>query len=176
MCRTCDRAERAPREYLAHLQGVIATRGWASIGVERSRLHPPVTYSVGLTGHGQPEVVVTGLPIPFATQLLDAVAAAVLRAGAPLPGERVMLPSGTPIEIVKVADATARLKVAAEVFGPGIQALQAVHADDRGHWPWDARYRGIPGGQPILGLRQPAPTGTLPRVHRLFPITPPPRS
>jgi hypothetical protein len=155
---------------------VIAARGWASIGVERSGLHPPVAYSVGLTGQGLPEMVVTGLPIPFATQLLDAVAATVLRAGAPLPGERMMLPSGTPVEIVKVADATARLKVATEIFGPGIQAMQAVHADGRGHWPWDPRYRGIPGGQPILGLRRSARSDTLPPVHRLFPITPPPRS
>jgi hypothetical protein len=160
MCRTCDRAERAPSEYLTQLREVIAARGWAVIGVERSRLHPPVAYSVGLTGYGRPEVVVTGLPIPFATQLLDAVASQVLRAGAPRPGERVTLPSGTPVEIVKVADATACLKVAAEIFGPGIQALQAVHADDRGHWPWDSRYRGIAGGQPILGLRRlPAPIG-----------------
>jgi hypothetical protein len=160
MCRTCDRAERPPREYLAQVREVIAVRGWATHGVHRTRLHPPLAYTVGLTGRGRPEVVVTGLPLPFASQLLDAVAARVLYAGPPLPGERVMLPSGTPIEIVKVADATARLTVAAEIFGPGIKALQAAHTDDRGHWPWDARYRGIPGGQPILGLRRPpAPVG-----------------
>jgi hypothetical protein len=28
-----------------------------------------------------------------------------------------------------------------------------VHADDRGHWPWDVGYRGVRGGQPVLGVR-----------------------
>jgi hypothetical protein len=30
-----------------------------------------------------------------------------------------------------------------------------VHADDRGHWPWGTCYRGVRGGQPVLGTREP---------------------
>ena len=39
---------------------------------------------------------------------------------------------------------------------PGLRALQVVHADDRGHWPWETGYRGVRGGQPVLGSRAPA--------------------
>jgi hypothetical protein len=45
------------------------------------------------------------------------------------------------------------LAVAAEIFGPEIRALQLVHADDRGHWPWEVGFRGGRGGQPVLGVR-----------------------
>lgn len=44
--------------------------------------------------------------------------------------------------------------VAREFFGAGIRALQVVYADDRGQWPWDVRYRGGRGGQPVLGSGQ----------------------
>jgi Domain of unknown function (DUF4262) len=37
--------------------------------------------------------------------------------------------------------------------GPHFAALQLVYADDRGHWPWDAGFRGGRGGQPVLGAR-----------------------
>jgi hypothetical protein len=48
---------------------------------------------------------------------------------------------------------TAHLVIATEFYGPGIRALQLVHADDRGHWPWQVGYRGVRGGQPVLGAR-----------------------
>ena len=63
------------------------------------------------------------------------------------------LRGGPLIEIVGVADPAAHLLVAAELYGTGIQARQVVHADDRGHWPWDVGYRGVRGGQPVLGVR-----------------------
>lgn len=40
-----------------------------------------------------------------------------------------------------------------ELYGPRIRALQVVHADDRGRWPREAGYRGVRGGQPVLGVR-----------------------
>ena len=52
-----------------------------------------------------------------------------------------------------VAEPTAHLVTAIELYGPAIKALQVVHADKRGHWPWDAEYRGVQGGQPVLGIR-----------------------
>jgi hypothetical protein len=54
------------------------------------------------------------------------------------------------IEIVEVAEPTAHLVTASEFYGPGIRALQLVHAADRGHWRWQVGYR---GGQPVLGVR-----------------------
>jgi hypothetical protein len=52
---------------------------------------------------------------------------------------------------------SAHLNIAIELCGPQVRALQVVHADDRGHWPWEVGYRGVRGGQPVLGIRAPAP-------------------
>jgi hypothetical protein len=79
----------------------------------------------------------------------------VPHAAAPRPGERIPLRGGPVIEIVEVAEPAAHLVIAIEFYGPGIRALQLVHADDRGHWPWEVGYRGVRGGQPVLGVRAP---------------------
>ena len=47
----------------------------------------------------------------------------------------------------------AHLLIAAELYGAGLRGLQVVYADDRGHWPWQVGYRGVRGGQPVLGMR-----------------------
>jgi Domain of unknown function (DUF4262) len=95
----------------------------------------PWAYTVGLTPVGRPELVVTGLPLGRATQLLNDVASHVLHAATPPPGEQVPLRGGPVIEIVEVAELAAHLVLATEFYGAGIRALQVVHADDRGHWP-----------------------------------------
>jgi len=117
------------------------------------RIHPPWAYTLGLTPHGRPELVVTGLPVERAVRLLNDVAAHVMHATAPAPGEQIELRGGPTIEIVKVAEPAAHLTMAIELYGPRLRALQVVHADDRGHWPWDIGYRGVRGGQPVLGVR-----------------------
>jgi hypothetical protein len=152
MCWTCDHPASTRREYLARVREVIAANGWAVHGIEPDRMHPRWAYTVGLTGCGKPELVVAGLP--GATELLAGAARRLLGGGL-RPGERLTLDGGTLLEVVRVADATAHLVVAAEIFGPGIKALQMVHRDERGHWPWEAGYRGAGGRQPVLGLRQP---------------------
>ena len=42
---------------------------------------------------------------------------------------------------------------ATEFYGTGIRAIQLVHADDRGRWPCEVGYRGVGGGQQVLGVR-----------------------
>jgi hypothetical protein len=59
---------------------LIACHGWAVQGVQRDRIHPPWAYTVGLTSNGRPELVVTGMPLAPAAQLLNDVAAHVLHA------------------------------------------------------------------------------------------------
>ncbi len=66
---------------------------------------------------------------------------------------QVRLTGGPLIEIVRVAEPTAHLLTATELYGPQLRALQVVHADDAGQWPWDRAYRGVRGGQPVLGPR-----------------------
>jgi hypothetical protein len=153
MCWECDHPGSTRLDYLEHLRGLIARCGWAVQGIERDRIHPPWAYTVGLTPHGRPELVVTGLPLARATALLNDVAAHVLHAAAPRPGEQIPLRGGPVIEIVGVAEPAAHLLVATEFYGPRVRALQLVHADDRGRWPWEVGYRGVRGGQPVLGVR-----------------------
>jgi Domain of unknown function (DUF4262) len=153
MCWQCDHPGSTYADYLAHMSGLITQFGWAVVGVERDRIHPPWAYTIGLTPHGRPEIVVTGLPLDRATRLLNEVAGHVLHAEAPRPGEQIPLTGGPLIEIVQLGEPTAHLNVAVDLYGDQIRALQAVHADDRGHWPWERGYRGVRGGQPVLGTR-----------------------
>jgi hypothetical protein len=153
MCWVCDHPGATREEHLKYLRGLLEQHCWVVVGVQRERYRPPYSYTVGLTGHGKPEIVVTGLPQQRAADLLNDVAAHFLHADPPVPGERIPLTGGPLVEIVRVAEPSAHLYVAAELCGPQLQALQLVYADNRGHWPWDLGFRGGRGGQPVLGAR-----------------------
>jgi hypothetical protein len=71
------------------------------------------------------------------------------------PGAQLPLVDGPLVEIVEVEVSSAHLEIAAELYGQGIRGRQLVHADERGRWPWEPGYRGIRGGQPVLGRRKP---------------------
>jgi hypothetical protein len=146
------------RDYLDHLRDLIASYGWAVQGVSRDGLHPPWAYTVGLTEVGCAELVVTGISVARATGLLNDVASHVLHSGVALiPGEQIPLIGGPTIEIVELSEINGRLVTAVDIYGPDIRALQLVHADDRGHWPWEVGCRGVRGGQPVLGVRTSPP-------------------
>lgn len=153
MCWECDHPGATRADYLDYLGGVITDFGWAVQGVERDRIHPPWAYTVGLTLYEQPELVLTGMPLRRACGLLNEVAAHVMHAEAPTPGDQIPWQGGPLMEIVEVAEPSAHLVIAVEMFGTDLRALQILHADDRGHWPWDVGYRGVRGGQPVLGER-----------------------
>ena len=80
MCWMCDRPGATERDYPDHMRQLITTYGWAVQGVERDGIHPPWAYTVGLTAHRRPELVVTGMPISRATGVLNGVAAHLLHA------------------------------------------------------------------------------------------------
>jgi hypothetical protein len=110
-------------------------------------------YTIGLTAAGLPELVLTGMSANRAQALLNDIAAHVRHGGALAPGGQHGPEGGPLIEVVELTEPTAHLFVAVELYGKGIRAQQLVHADDRGHWPWDVGYRGVRGGQPVLGVR-----------------------
>lgn len=158
MCWLCDHVDLTRSEYLEHIRDVIACCGYAiqgvEGGVEGDRRRSPSVYTVGLTTLGKPEVVVTGMAEARAARLANVVAAHMAHGDdVPEPGDRVPLLDGPEIEIVEVAEPGEHLPVAVELFGPEVRALQLVHADDRGHWPWERGFRGSRGGQPLLGTR-----------------------
>jgi Domain of unknown function (DUF4262) len=153
MCWLCDHPGATHFDYLKHIRDIIASRCFAVQGVEGDRHRSPWAYTVGLTAHGKPELLVTGLSYARSARLLNDVAEHVLHAEAPQPGEVVPLRGGPVIEIVEVTEPTVHLAVAVHIFGFEVRALQLVHADDRGHWPWEVGFRGGRGGQPVLGVR-----------------------
>jgi hypothetical protein len=153
MCWVCDHPRAGRQDWLDYLRGRLEEECWVVVGVGGDRYRPPYSYTIGLTGHGKPEIVVTGLPQQRAADLLNGVAAHLVHADRPAAGEQVPLVDGPLIEIVEVAEASVHLPVAAELYGGQLTALQLVYADDRGHWPWDRGFRGGRGGQPVLGAR-----------------------
>jgi len=158
MCWVCNHPNATAQDRLEYVRGLLEQHCWVVVGVRRDRYRPPYSYTVGLTGHGKPELVVTGLPQQRAADLLNDVAAHLVHADAPAPGEWVPLTGGPLtggplIEIVQVAEPSVHLMVAAQLCGPQLRAIQLVYADDRGHWPWERGFRSGRGGQPVLGAR-----------------------
>ncbi|MDX3187419.1 DUF4262 domain-containing protein [Streptomyces sp. MN03-5084-2B] len=151
MCFECENRDRSG--YLERLRGGVAARGWLVQGVAGAGPYPPWAYTIGLSGCGLPELVVTGLPVLAAGTLLNALASHTLRGAPLLAGDHVPLPDGPLIEVVELAEPSTHLVFAAELYGPEIRALQLVHADTRGRFPWSPDYREGRAGQPVLGPR-----------------------
>jgi len=153
VCWMCDHPTATREDYLGQIGRLITDTGWAVQFVERDRLRPPYAYTIGLTPQLRPELVVTGMPALRSAELLNSVAAHLLHAAAPEPGEQMRLVDGPLIEFVEVDVPEAHLLLVSEFYDADYRALQLVHADDRDHWPWDVGYRGMRGGQPVLGVR-----------------------
>src|SRR3569833_2958834 len=89
----------------------------------------------------------------YLQRLRDDLAAHSLHGSPPTQGERVPLRSGPVIEAVRLAEPSVHLVFAVALYGPDIRALQLVHADSQGRFPWSPDYRDGRGGQPVLGVR-----------------------
>jgi len=123
------------------------------VGVHEERYRPPYSYTLGLTDRELPEVVITGLPHKQAADVLTWAASDLLGGGTLAPGKRIRPGDGLLAEVVKVAEPGAHMEVAADLYGEQLAAVQIVYTDRRGYWPWDRRFRGGRGGQPVLGAR-----------------------
>jgi Domain of unknown function (DUF4262) len=153
MCWVCDHPESTKAARLAYVRGLLEDHPWVVIGVEQDGCRPPYSYTVGLTETGTPELLITGLTKERGANVLMAFAEQLLDAEAPAPGTRLQLPGRRPGEIVRVAEPSVHLAVAADLFGERLTALQLVYADIRGRWPWDKNFRNGRAGQPVLGPR-----------------------
>ena len=91
MCWICAHPGATERDYQDHMRQLIAIYGWAVQGVERDGIHPPWAYTVGLTRYRRPELVVTGMGLTRATEVLNDVATHLLHAAAPAPGTQATL-------------------------------------------------------------------------------------
>ncbi|MCW2607330.1 MAG: hypothetical protein JWO60_2023 [Frankiales bacterium] len=149
MCWDCD---NPGGDYVEEVvRPNIERYGWHVTGVYGGRNSAPFAYTVGLTLHGLPELLVTGLRLERGATLLNHVGHQLLLEGPVEHGQRLRH-GGRDVEVVELPHPEAHLFTAVEAFGE-VRAQQLVHSDDRGHWPWDRGYRSGRGGQPVLGPR-----------------------
>lgn len=153
MCDYCDGDidETLEEFYERTIRPAIDRHGWYIQYVEGDRTHAPFAYTIGLTEHGCSELLVTGVGMAEAAALLN-MGGEVVHRRPVRHGQRVTV-AGRRVEVVVLPHPEVHLLFAADVYGPGLQAIQLVHADHSGVWPWSRGYRGGAGGQPVLGER-----------------------
>ncbi|MEU4563406.1 DUF4262 domain-containing protein [Actinoplanes sp. NPDC023936] len=132
--------------------------------IERSGVHlqfvPQPTpleacwYTIGLTGHGHPELILFGLPPDISRPALRTAADEVIA------GRRAFTPGqhaddvieGHPVQFVAVTEPDRHLPVAAQFYaaaGTVVEALQIVWPDRYHRWPWQPGTR--VEDMPVLG-------------------------
>ena len=151
MCWQCDHPEVPQQEYLRLLREKVVEKGWLVMRIEdRAK---SFSYTVGLTDHGLPELLITGLPQQMSQQLLDHVARYMQRKRVPAAGDTMTLPDGWCAEFVQVSEPRTHLAMAVGVCGPQVWALQVVWLDRDGHSPWSPFFNHGGTRQPVLGIR-----------------------
>jgi hypothetical protein len=152
MCDECEGGDLSFEDYYDQvIRPKIDEYGWFIQYVTGDRLSPSFAYTIGLTEHGCPELVVTGVSQQQAAALLNE-GGVVLHRRRLAHGQRVTV-AGRRIEVVELPHPDAHLLFADSVYGPDLRALQLVYADESGIWPWSRGHRGGAGGQPVLGPR-----------------------
>ena len=156
MCDLCEGGDLSFEEYYAQvIRPKMDEYGWYIQYILGGR-SPAFAYTIGLTEHGFPErsfpeLIVTGVTQEEAATLLN-TGGDVLHQRDLRHGQRVTI-AGRRVEIVELPHPEAHLLFADDVYGPELQAIQLVYADESGIWPWSRGYRGGAGGQPVLGPR-----------------------
>jgi hypothetical protein len=123
----------------------VARDGWAVIGIQEDEEGPGYAFSVGLLHTlGQPELLLMGLPVRTAQQLINNIGEAI-RAGRRFEagGRYDGLAVGFPLAFVAVAERYYReyLGYARWFYrGSGFPVLQAVWPDKQGVFPWESGY------------------------------------
>lgn len=152
MCEICERPDLTIDDVVERAREVIARHRFVVQSVGGSRSTAEFSYTAGLTEHGLPELIVTGLRTDQASQLLHHWAPYLLDESVVLPGET--LESGPWLmEAVEVALPGEHLLLATRLYGQVVRGLQLVCADGRDRWPWDPGHRTRRAGQPVLGER-----------------------
>lgn len=136
---------------LEDLHNKIDTYGWAVRNVSDSDPAKCLSYTVGLTAHAHPEVVMTGLPPEAGTAFLNIVGEIVVRQGGRFAaGEATTeLADGPAMPVLEVLD-KGDLTAVDAIYGD-VPALQIVWTDSAGRLPWEPGYANPPGSQRLLG-------------------------
>lgn len=154
MCDLCDNPDLTPDDVLDRIRDDIRRQRFSMVSVAGSARSAEFSYTVGLTEHGLPELLVTAVRPREAGQLLGLWADYLLDKSAVLPGETLETGPWL-LEAVAVEHPEQHLLVADRCYGERLRALQLVWADAAGRWPWDLGHRARRAGQPVLGPRTP---------------------
>jgi hypothetical protein len=155
MCDMCDGADLDLDEYVEQLRDRLTRKRFLVQSVLGSRCTAEFSYTIGLTAHGLPELIVLAARPVDAVRLLQRWGDYLLDQSVVLPGER--LHSGPFLmEAIEVERPDDHLLIADMLYGEKVRALQLAWADDHGRWPWEPGHRARRAGQPLLGTRAPA--------------------
>jgi hypothetical protein len=133
------------------LRTKIHAHGWAVRNVSDADPAKCLSYTVGLTAHGHPEVVMTGLPPEAGTAFLNIVGEIVVHEGGRFTAGELTaeLADGPPMPVISVSDKSDLTAVEA-IYGD-VPAIQVVWTDSSGRLPWETGYANPSGSQRLLG-------------------------
>lgn len=158
---------------IRHIDVLIRHVGWAVIKIVPSSAatFTPYAYTVGLTEHDLPELIISGLNPDLSQDLLNDLARRAHRTARPfthlqtisdlLDSVNVVIIDGTPTDALQPNIATARYTA------PRVRLQQIVWPDRHGRFPWQPGCTITPHTQPLLTHPQPATTDSpaTPRLH-----------
>ncbi|WP_199434577.1 DUF4262 domain-containing protein [Qaidamihabitans albus] len=130
--------------------------GWAIQYVVGDEGAPPFAYTIGLSEYRHPELILFGTDQYTAGGVLNALGKRVRHRRPPGTGAPLTL-DGWPhrVHLVRVPDSSGFLLGANFRYrapgGPPVPALQVVHDDLWGRFPWESGYGMDRARQPVLG-------------------------
>lgn len=144
LTREWERAE------LARIEQALRKGRWRTLCVEAEPGRPQFGYTIGLSNHGHPEVVVFGLVPAQARPLLDFVGSHVVRGLGLADGDAFEFDSRQ-VSVFDLPNPQMVTLWAADRDPARISALQLVYADPDGIWPWEPGCSLPVGSQPLPG-------------------------
>ncbi|MEV0269842.1 DUF4262 domain-containing protein [Hamadaea sp. NPDC050747] len=138
------------------LQHTIETAGWAIIfsAMDAVTVDVPFAYTVGLTEHDLPEMLITGVQEAIAGKLLNDLARRATGGNRFHHEQRIsdLISNFDAIIVDGPADGLLRPTAAIYLYGPAaVRLQQCVWPDPSGRFPWESAYTMDPAAQPIIG-------------------------
>lgn len=134
------------RGYLAALAGDVAARGLAVMYMRGAPGAPSYAYTIGLTPHGHPELLMAGMCVETAHYVLDTLGRDVLAGAWLRPGDTVdgLLEGGYPVAlagpVVPEHDDDYPIRYARELYSEAGPAMQVLIPDLEYRFPWHPGY------------------------------------
>lgn len=144
--------EQTMRDTVAGIEKRVEKEGWLVIGVPGEGVEHSLSYTVGLTKMGLPEILVSGLPVQVAQVILNHLAHLSIFNGRFENGQRVTDVANMPVVILDcVLPAPANMVFQVYGTADSIQIQQMIYPDEQERFPWDEGYHMEPD-PPVYGV------------------------